>query len=137
MFAANLGELYLLQEVLKPRLPLPFAHRCYCCSMTAFDRDNLQLIFSALVDWWLRKFSYSQNISKLAKGLVGAGYKAAPQCCCQSSHQHLRPLLLPPACCKSFVTTCIAIFQRVMQLHGKFCFHTRCVALSTAGWRHA
>jgi hypothetical protein len=41
--------------------------------MTAFDWDNLQLIFSALVDWWLRKFSYSQNISKLAKGLVGAG----------------------------------------------------------------
>jgi dynein heavy chain len=40
--------------------------------MAAFDRDNLQLIFSALVDWWLRKFSYSQNISKLAKGLVGA-----------------------------------------------------------------
>eukprot|EP00878_Enallax_costatus_P036086 GHUV01040379.1.p1 GENE.GHUV01040379.1~~GHUV01040379.1.p1 ORF type:complete len:366 (+),score=115.95 GHUV01040379.1:942-2039(+) len=41
-------------------------------SMTAFDRDNLQLIFGALVDWWLRKFSYSQNIAKLAKGLVGA-----------------------------------------------------------------
>lgn len=38
--------------------------------MTAFDRDNLQLIFGALVDWWLRKFSYSQNITKLAKGLV-------------------------------------------------------------------
>eukprot|EP00775_Hariotina_reticulata_P006671 gene6671-6895_t len=41
-------------------------------SMTAFDRDNLQLIFSALVDWWMRKFSYGQNINKLAKGLVGA-----------------------------------------------------------------
>ncbi|KAF6266164.1 dynein heavy chain 9 [Scenedesmus sp. NREL 46B-D3] len=41
-------------------------------SMTAFDRDNLQLIFGALVDWWLRKFSYSQNIAKLGKGLVGA-----------------------------------------------------------------
>jgi hypothetical protein len=42
--------------------------------MTAFDRDNLQLIFSALVDWWLRKFSYSQNISKLGKGLVSAAH---------------------------------------------------------------
>jgi hypothetical protein len=49
--------------------------RCHCavhCSMTAFDRDNVQLIFSALMDWWLRKFSYSQNISKLCKGLVSA-----------------------------------------------------------------
>lgn len=47
--------------------------------MTAFDRDNLQLIFSALVDWWMRKFSYGQNINKLAKGLVGAPLEAALQ----------------------------------------------------------
>lgn len=38
--------------------------------MTAFDRDSLQLIFSTLVDSWLRKHSYSQHISKLSKGLV-------------------------------------------------------------------
>jgi dynein heavy chain len=44
--------------------------------MTAFDRDNLQLIFSALVDWWMRKFSYGQNINKLAKGMVGATARA-------------------------------------------------------------
>lgn len=54
-------------------LPIPCVLLCpCCCSMTAFDRDNLQLIFGALVDWWLRKFSYSQNIAKLAKGLVSA-----------------------------------------------------------------
>lgn len=41
-------------------------------SITAFDRDNLQLIFTALVDWWLRKYSYGQNISRLAKPLVAA-----------------------------------------------------------------
>lgn len=40
--------------------------------MTAFDKDNLHIIFSTLVNWWLHKFSYSQNITKLAKGLVAA-----------------------------------------------------------------
>ena len=40
--------------------------------MTAFDKDNLHIIFSSLVTWWLHKFSYSQNISKLGKGLVAA-----------------------------------------------------------------
>lgn len=40
--------------------------------MTAFDRDNLQMIFSALVDWWLRKYSYGANITRLAKPLVNA-----------------------------------------------------------------
>lgn len=40
--------------------------------MTAFDRDNLSLIFTALTDWWLKKWSYSQNITRLAKPLVAA-----------------------------------------------------------------
>lgn len=42
------------------------------CSMTAFDKDNLNIIFSNLVTWWLHKFNYSQNISKLGKSLVAA-----------------------------------------------------------------
>ncbi|KIZ07416.1 Dynein heavy chain 7, axonemal [Monoraphidium neglectum] len=41
-------------------------------SVTAFDRDNLSLIFSALTDWWLKKWSYGQNITRLAKPLVAA-----------------------------------------------------------------
>jgi dynein heavy chain len=40
--------------------------------MTAFDKDNLHIIFTNLVTWWLHKFTYSQNISKLGKSLVAA-----------------------------------------------------------------
>lgn len=40
--------------------------------MTAFDKDNLHIIFSKLVGWWLHKFNYSQNISKLGKSMVAA-----------------------------------------------------------------
>jgi dynein heavy chain len=40
--------------------------------MTAFDKDNLHIIFSKLVGWWLHKFNYSQNISKLGKSMVVA-----------------------------------------------------------------
>lgn len=84
--------------------------------MTAFDRDNLQLIFSALVDWWLRKFSYSQNIGKLAKGLVGAWQDlmlfmllslqppvlSNMSCAC----------FVPAACCKLFYhVQCTAHYQ--------------------------
>lgn len=42
------------------------------CRMTAFDKDNLNIIFTNLVTWWLHKFNYSQNISKLSKCLVAA-----------------------------------------------------------------
>lgn len=45
---------------------------CCCCRMTAFDKDNLHIIFSNLVMWWLHKFNYGQNISKLGKSLVAA-----------------------------------------------------------------
>jgi len=41
-------------------------------SMTAFDMDNMTTIFSALVDWWLKKYSYGQNIGRLAKPVVAA-----------------------------------------------------------------
>jgi hypothetical protein len=40
--------------------------------MTAFDKDNLHIIFSNLVTWWLHKFNYGQNIIKLGKSLVAA-----------------------------------------------------------------
>src|SRR5690349_20016703 len=42
------------------------------CRMTSFDKDNLNIIFTNLVTWWLHKFNYSQNISKLSKSLVAA-----------------------------------------------------------------
>jgi hypothetical protein len=40
--------------------------------MTAFDKDNLQIIFSSLVNWWLHRDGYGNNITKLTKGLVAA-----------------------------------------------------------------
>jgi dynein heavy chain len=41
-------------------------------SMTAFDQDNLHIIFTNLVTWWLHKYSYQQNITKLGKSMVAA-----------------------------------------------------------------
>lgn len=40
--------------------------------MTSFDRDNMGLIFTALTNWWLKKWSYGQNITRLARPLVAA-----------------------------------------------------------------
>lgn len=39
---------------------------------TQFDHDNLTMIFTSLVDWWQRKFTYGQHITKLARPLVAA-----------------------------------------------------------------
>lgn len=41
-------------------------------SMTAFDVSNMTIIFSALVEWWLGKHSYSASLTKLSKQLVAA-----------------------------------------------------------------
>ncbi|DBB17907.1 TPA: hypothetical protein ACH3X3_002922 [Trebouxia sp. C0006] len=41
-------------------------------SVTAFDNDTLSTIFSALVDWWMKKAGFSPNVTKLAKPLVAA-----------------------------------------------------------------
>ncbi|KAG2490029.1 hypothetical protein HYH03_011494 [Edaphochlamys debaryana] len=42
-------------------------------SLTAFDTDNLGTIFTALVDWWLKKYSYQAGgVARLAKPLVAA-----------------------------------------------------------------
>lgn len=43
-----------------------------CCRMTAFDQENLHIIFTNLLTWWLHKFNYTQNISKLGKSMVAA-----------------------------------------------------------------
>ncbi|MEW5299252.1 MAG: hypothetical protein WDW36_002285 [Sanguina aurantia] len=41
-------------------------------SMTAFDNENLGIIFTALVDWWFRKHSYPPSLTRLGKPLVAA-----------------------------------------------------------------
>ncbi|KXZ48211.1 DHC-9 protein [Gonium pectorale] len=42
-------------------------------SLTAFDTDNLSTIFTALVDWWLKKYSYQAGgVARLARPLVAA-----------------------------------------------------------------
>nr|8GLV_Kg Chain Kg, DHC_N2 domain-containing protein [Chlamydomonas reinhardtii] len=50
-------------------------------SLTAFDTDNLSTIFSALVDWWLKKYNYQAGgVARFAKPLVAASlevYEAA------------------------------------------------------------
>ncbi|GMH33280.1 hypothetical protein BSKO_01114 [Bryopsis sp. KO-2023] len=39
-------------------------------SVTAFDNANLTTIFSTLVDWWIKKYNYGQNVSRLSKPIV-------------------------------------------------------------------
>ena len=41
-------------------------------SVTAFDNDTLGTIFSALVDWWMKRAGFGANVTKLAKPLVAA-----------------------------------------------------------------
>lgn len=41
-------------------------------SMTAFDNDTLSTIFSALVDWWMKRSGFGSSVTKLAKPLVAA-----------------------------------------------------------------
>lgn len=41
-------------------------------SATAFDNDTLSTIFSALVDWWMKRVGFGVNVTKLAKPLVAA-----------------------------------------------------------------
>ncbi len=41
-------------------------------SVTAFDNDTLSTIFSALVDWWMKRANFGANVTKLAKPLVAA-----------------------------------------------------------------
>lgn len=41
-------------------------------SMTAFDIDNMTTIFSSLMDWWIRKYTYGSNIARLSKTVVAA-----------------------------------------------------------------
>jgi hypothetical protein len=115
--------------------------------MTAFDRDNLQLIFSALVDWWLRKFSYSQSISKLGKGLVGALHDVfclqrpvlylaeTPSAWCHTVTAYI-PLVLG-ACCKPGSNVC-SNFHAAHLVRAMHVYHMRLAAGSLpAGWCHA
>ena len=41
-------------------------------SVTAFDNETLSTIFSALVDWWMKRAGFTPNVTKLAKPLVAA-----------------------------------------------------------------
>lgn len=41
-------------------------------SATAFSNDTLSTIFSALVDWWMKRAGFGVNMTKLAKPLVAA-----------------------------------------------------------------
>eukprot|EP00892_Ulva_mutabilis_P009854 jgi/Ulvmu1/7240/UM035_0027.1 len=41
-------------------------------SMTAFDVNNMTIIFQALVGWWLEKCNYPASLTKVSKQLVAA-----------------------------------------------------------------
>ncbi|KAI8464307.1 MAG: dynein heavy chain and region D6 of dynein motor-domain-containing protein [Monoraphidium minutum] len=74
-------------------------------SVTAFDRDNLGLIFGALTDWWLSKWGYGAGVTRLARPLVAATLDV---------YEHVQAKLLPtPA--KSHYTFNLRDVSKVFQ----------------------
>lgn len=74
-------------------------------SVTAFDNDNMTTIFTSLVDWWLRKYSYASAVVKLNKQLVAASLDVYERC--------QRELLPTPA--KSHYTFNLRDVSKVVQ----------------------
>ena len=57
-----------------------YARHFSVISVTAFDASNMTTIFSALVDGWLRKYSYGSTLSQLTKPLVAATLDVYSRC---------------------------------------------------------
>jgi dynein heavy chain, axonemal len=49
-------------------------------SVTAFDTSNMTTIFSSLVDWWLKKYSYGSALARLTKDLITATLDVYSRC---------------------------------------------------------
>ena len=57
-----------------------YARHFSVLSVTEFETDTLNLIFSVLMDWWVKKFEYGDTIAKKTKAIVLASistYKRA------------------------------------------------------------
>ena len=57
-----------------------YARHFSVVSVTAFDNDNMTTIFSSLVEWWLKKYSYGSSVSKLTKQVVAASLDVYARC---------------------------------------------------------
>lgn len=82
-----------------------YARHFSIVSVTAFDADNMTTIFSSLVDWWLKKYSYGASLAKLAPQLVAATLDVYSRC--------QRELLPTPA--KSHYTFNLRDVSKVVQ----------------------
>jgi len=88
-------------------------------SVTAFDNDTLSTIFSALVDWWMKKAGFSPNVTKLAKPLVAASLEV---------YETIQKELLPTPT-KSHYTFNLRDVSKVIQVtrhHHKGLYKSRC-----------
>lgn len=88
-------------------------------SVTAFDNETLSTIFSALVDWWMKKAGFSPNVTKLAKPLVAASLEV---------YETIQKQLLPTPT-KSHYTFNLRDVSKVIQVtrHHQTCLPTaRC-----------
>ena len=91
-------------------------------SVTAFDNDTLSTIFSALVDWWMKKAGFSPNVTKLAKPLVAASLEV---------YETIQKELLPTPT-KSHYTFNLRDVSKVIQVtrhHHKRLFISWCVCI--------
>ena len=57
-----------------------YARHFSVVSVTAFDADNMTTIFSSLVDWWLKKYSYGASLARMTPQLVAATLDVYSRC---------------------------------------------------------
>ena len=92
-------------------------------SVTAFDNDTLSTIFSALVDWWMKKAGFSPNVTKLAKPLVAASLEV---------YETIQKELLPTPT-KSHYTFNLRDVSKVIQVTR---YHHKCLVTPRCGLPH-
>ena len=94
-------------------------------SVTAFDNDTLSTIFSALVDWWMKKAGFGPNVTKLAKPLVAASLEV---------YETIQKELLPTPT-KSHYTFNLRDVSKVIQVRptSKGLFHSAQTSVMLAG----
>lgn len=74
-------------------------------SMTAFDENNMTIIFHALVEWWMGKHNYPAALTKLSKQLVAATIDTYLRYAIADSHPVSRKSR-PESFCISFMIAC-------------------------------
>ena len=99
-------------------------------SVTAFDNDTLSTIFSALVDWWMKRAGFGVNVAKLAKPLVAASLEV---------YETIQRELLPTPTKSHYtfnlrdVSKVIQVMRKLAQVHTVLLLHCSGLLLLACG----